>query len=259
MTAADEILRFCSCHCNVWFSETERTRKCWTGLWDALARQLAEDTPRTKRLLNDDDDGENQSRPPKRPRVSHAQESDFKYVGVAQNTPDHRDVDRNTEALSERSMPAYENSVLTEALIFLDQLKQAFSEHPRRYERFLDIMALFKSQKIDTVGVLHRVIPLFIKSGRPEQEVAELLKTFNNFLPSTYTLKYSTRSCSITTPDGTITVSDSLFDGWADEDSDEEEEEGEQSGKDSELATTGYLKAAAYYHSGHPDSRRLIS
>lgn len=258
-----------SCHCNVWFSETEKTRKCWTGLWDALAHELGEaTTPRSKRLL-DVDEEEDQSRPLKRPKVSHAQESDFKYVGIAQNTPDDRDVDRNTEALSDRSMRAQGNSGLDEALLYLDRLKKAFSEQPRRYNRFLDIMKLFKSEKINTVGVLHRVIPLCIRSGLTEWELLDLLTTFNNFLPQPYTIEYSTRSCSFTTPDGIVTVSDSLLDEWGDEEASEwkdeetdewedegsDEEEGEQSGKDSELATRDNPRAYTYSFSVDPDGR----
>ena len=47
------------------------------------------------------------------------------------------------------------------------------------YNQFLDIMKEFKSQSIDTPGVISRVSTLF--EGRPD-----LIRGFNTFLPPGY-------------------------------------------------------------------------
>jgi paired amphipathic helix protein Sin3a len=52
-------------------------------------------------------------------------------------------------------------------------------DKPYIYSQFLDIMKDFKSQAIDTPGVITRVSNLF--EGRPE-----LIQGFNTFLPQGY-------------------------------------------------------------------------
>ena len=63
-----------------------------------------------------------------------------------------------------------------DALSYLDQVKVQFTDHPDVYNRFLDIMKDFKSQAIDTPGVIERVSMLF--RGQPS-----LIQGFNTFLP----------------------------------------------------------------------------
>ncbi|CAG8538127.1 9245_t:CDS:10 [Acaulospora colombiana] len=91
-----------------------------------------------------------------------------------------------------------------DALSYLDQVKVQFSEQPEVYNRFLDIMKDFKSQTIDTPGVIERVSTLF--KGHPA-----LIQGFNTFLPPGYHIECSTNphdpdSIRVTTPNGTTTT-----------------------------------------------------
>ena len=62
------------------------------------------------------------------------------------------------------------------------QVKNRFSQEPLVYNQFLDIMKDFKSQAIDTEGVIKRVISLF-KGNR------NLILGFNQFLPPGYKIE----------------------------------------------------------------------
>ena len=69
-----------------------------------------------------------------------------------------------------------------DALSYLDQVKFMFSGQPQVYNDFLDIMKEFKTQSIDTPGVIARVSCLF--KGHPE-----LIVGFNTFLPPGYKIE----------------------------------------------------------------------
>jgi paired amphipathic helix protein Sin3a len=69
-----------------------------------------------------------------------------------------------------------------DALSYLDQVKYKFGNQPQVYNDFLDIMKEFKSQSIDTPGVIARVSSLF--KGHPE-----LIVGFNTFLPPGYKIE----------------------------------------------------------------------
>ena len=69
-----------------------------------------------------------------------------------------------------------------DALSYLDQVKFKFNNQPQVYNDFLDIMKEFKSQSIDTPGVIQRVSTLF--KGHPE-----LIVGFNTFLPPGYKIE----------------------------------------------------------------------
>ncbi|XP_049845193.1 uncharacterized protein LOC126297921 [Schistocerca gregaria] len=69
-----------------------------------------------------------------------------------------------------------------DALSYLDQVKFKFGNQPQVYNDFLDIMKEFKSQSIDTPGVIQRVSNLF--KGHPE-----LIVGFNTFLPPGYKIE----------------------------------------------------------------------
>ena len=102
-------------------------------------------------------------------------------------------------ALSQGQQP-----ILNDALSYLDQVKVRFQDHPDVYNKFLDIMKDFKSQAIDTPGVIDRVSTLF--NGHPE-----LIQGFNTFLPSGYHIECGTNddpnSIRVTTPMGTTVSS----------------------------------------------------
>lgn len=65
---------------------------------------------------------------------------------------------------------------------FMFQVKYKFGNQPQVYNDFLDIMKEFKSQSIDTPGVIQRVSNLF--KGHPE-----LIVGFNTFLPPGYKIE----------------------------------------------------------------------
>uniref|UniRef100_A0A673IJ23 Paired amphipathic helix protein Sin3a n=1 Tax=Sinocyclocheilus rhinocerous TaxID=307959 RepID=A0A673IJ23_9TELE len=69
-----------------------------------------------------------------------------------------------------------------DALSYLDQVKLQFGNQPQVYNDFLDIMKEFKSQSIDTPGVISRVSQLF--KGHPD-----LIMGFNTFLPPGYKIE----------------------------------------------------------------------
>ena len=71
-----------------------------------------------------------------------------------------------------------QQSISNDALSYLDQVKLKFSDQPDVYNKFLDIMKDFKSQAIDTPGVIDRVHNLFRGSPHPS-----LIQGFNIFLP----------------------------------------------------------------------------
>uniref|UniRef100_A0A672K5F9 Paired amphipathic helix protein Sin3b n=1 Tax=Sinocyclocheilus grahami TaxID=75366 RepID=A0A672K5F9_SINGR len=73
-------------------------------------------------------------------------------------------------------------SIVEDALSYLDQVKIRFGNDPGIYNKFLDIMKEFKSQSIDTPGVINRVSQLF--HGHPD-----LVLGFNAFLPPGYRIE----------------------------------------------------------------------
>jgi paired amphipathic helix protein Sin3a len=105
----------------------------------------------------------------------------------------------NVAALAQGQQP-----ILNDALSYLDQVKVRFVDQPDVYNRFLDIMKDFKSQAIDTPGVIQRVSTLF--NGHPA-----LIQGFNTFLPPGYRIECGTEdnpdAIRVTTPSGTNTLS----------------------------------------------------
>ncbi|KAI0931347.1 hypothetical protein AcW2_000258 [Taiwanofungus camphoratus] len=92
---------------------------------------------------------------------------------------------------------------VTDALSYLDAVKMQFQDKPDVYNHFLDIMKDFKSQVIDTPGVIERVSMLF--HGNPY-----LIQGFNTFLPPGYRIELSTDprnvdTITVTTPLGIMT------------------------------------------------------
>ncbi|KAK6344167.1 Transcriptional regulatory protein sin3 [Orbilia brochopaga] len=111
----------------------------------------------------------------------------------------------NVQMSGPPGMPAsYRPLNVKDALSYLDQVKVQFADHPDVYNRFLDIMKDFKSQAIDTPGVIERVSTLF--AGHPN-----LIQGFNTFLPPGYRIECSSdpsdpHSIRVTTPQGTTTA-----------------------------------------------------
>ncbi|CCF55947.1 hypothetical protein KAFR_0A05120 [Kazachstania africana CBS 2517] len=89
-----------------------------------------------------------------------------------------------------------------DALSYLEQVKQQFNSRPDIYNQFLDIMKDFKSQTIDTPGVIERVSTLF--RGYPS-----LIQGFNTFLPTGYRIDCPSNPndpIKVTTPIGSSTL-----------------------------------------------------
>ncbi|KAL4069818.1 hypothetical protein V8B97DRAFT_2104708 [Scleroderma yunnanense] len=108
-------------------------------------------------------------------------------------------------------MPAHLNRPLnvTDALTYLDAVKVQFQDKPDVYNNFLDIMKDFKSEVIDTPGVIERVSMLF--HGNPA-----LIQGFNTFLPPGYRIEISSdprdpNIITVTTPMGVTTQSTHNF------------------------------------------------
>ncbi|CAD7078480.1 unnamed protein product [Hermetia illucens] len=80
-----------------------------------------------------------------------------------------------------------------DALSYLDQVKYQYADQPQIYNNFLDIMKEFKSQTIDTPGVIQRVSNLF--QGHPE-----LIFGFNMFLPPGYKIEIQSNEEGIQFP-----------------------------------------------------------
>ncbi|KZT44457.1 hypothetical protein SISSUDRAFT_19885 [Sistotremastrum suecicum HHB10207 ss-3] len=89
---------------------------------------------------------------------------------------------------------------VSDALSYLDLVKIQFEQQPAVYNKFLDVMKDFKSEDIDTPGVISRVSELF--AGHPT-----LIQGFNTFLPDGYRIECSTdpkdpNLIVVTTPSG---------------------------------------------------------
>lgn len=85
-------------------------------------------------------------------------------------------------AAAQPQQQQFQRLKVEDALSYLDQVKIKFSNQPQVYNDFLDIMKEFKSQSIDTPGVIQRVSNLF--RGHPE-----LIVGFNTFLPPGYKIE----------------------------------------------------------------------
>lgn len=101
---------------------------------------------------------------------------------------------------------AYRPLNVKDALSYLDQVKIQFYNQADVYNNFLDIMKDFKSQSIDTPGVIDRVSTLF--RGHPN-----LIQGFNTFLPPGYRIEClldpsDPNPIRVTTPTGTTTRPD---------------------------------------------------
>uniref|UniRef100_A0A668A5L2 Paired amphipathic helix protein Sin3a n=1 Tax=Myripristis murdjan TaxID=586833 RepID=A0A668A5L2_9TELE len=99
-----------------------------------------------------------------------------------------------TQMTSTQGQQQFQRLKVEDALSYLDQVKLQFGNQPQVYNDFLDIMKEFKSQSIDTPGVISRVSQLF--KGHPD-----LIMGFNTFLPPGYKIEVQTNDLvNVTTP-----------------------------------------------------------
>ncbi|KAH9526139.1 Paired amphipathic helix protein Sin3a [Dermatophagoides farinae] len=101
---------------------------------------------------------------------------------------------------SQSAPQQFQRLKVEDALSYLDQVKFKFNDRPQVYNDFLDIMKEFKSQSIDTPGVIQRVSNLF--KGHPE-----LIVGFNTFLPPGYKIEiHSNDQVNVSMPNSTNVV-----------------------------------------------------
>ena len=103
-------------------------------------------------------------------------------IGQSVATPPTNTVVQPTNVTAAVSVPNPQRLKVEDALSYLDKVKFKFNNQPQVYNEFLDIMKEFKSQSIDTPGVIQRVSNLF--KGHPE-----LIVGFNTFLPPGYKIE----------------------------------------------------------------------
>ncbi|EJC98663.1 uncharacterized protein FOMMEDRAFT_161494 [Fomitiporia mediterranea MF3/22] len=128
--------------------------------------------------------------------------------GAAQAATEDTQVEQREEQDAQVPPPLESGRPLnvTDALSYLDAVKTQFVDRPDVYNNFLDIMKDFKSQVIDTPGVIERVSMLFRGHN-------DLIQGFNTFLPPGYRIECTsnaqetTTTITVTTPAGTTTQS----------------------------------------------------
>ncbi|KAL5533624.1 hypothetical protein ACEPAG_84 [Sanghuangporus baumii] len=145
-------------------------------------------------------DGTIDEKPPRENGIDDSMQGTIEVIRDAEQ----REVDHNGQIAS---IPEGSRQLnVTDALSYLDAVKTQFVERPDVYNNFLDIMKDFKSQVIDTPGVIERVSTLFRGHN-------DLIQGFNTFLPPGYRIECTsdaletTTTITVTTPAGTTTQS----------------------------------------------------
>lgn len=118
------------------------------------------------------------------PQPTHAQPPAPQPQQVQTNVPQNMTTvtQSGPPPTSASGQEKFQRLKVEDALSYLDQVKYKFGNQPQVYNDFLDIMKEFKSQSIDTPGVIQRVSNLF--KGHPE-----LIVGFNTFLPPGYKIE----------------------------------------------------------------------
>ncbi|GAA5907361.1 hypothetical protein JCM6882_002816 [Rhodosporidiobolus microsporus] len=115
-------------------------------------------------------------------------------------------------AAAAQQQAAFRPLNVRDALQYLDRVKQQFANEYEVYDQFLTIMKDFKTQNIDTPGVIDRVSSLF-------RDHPSLIQGFNTFLPPGYRIEChvapsgpggvggsgGTNTITVTTPMGVTT------------------------------------------------------
>ncbi|TPX40757.1 hypothetical protein SeMB42_g05890 [Synchytrium endobioticum] len=132
----------------------------------------------------------NQPQPPSTATTPHAPPSHLPVISTSSTQPPIAatliSVLPSSAAVAAMEFPLgssqYRPLNVKDALSYLDQVKNQFGDQPDVYNRFLDIMKEFKSQSIDTPGVINRVSSLF-------RGHSNLITGFNTFLPPGYRIE----------------------------------------------------------------------
>ncbi|OQV17788.1 putative Paired amphipathic helix protein Sin3a [Hypsibius exemplaris] len=110
---------------------------------------------------------------------SNSRASELGHGGGRRRSPDKG---LDARALGLPVNPNHPRLKVEDALGYLDRVKVIFNHSPKVYNDFLDIMKEFKSQSLDTPGVITRVASLFHGHG-------DLIVGFNAFLPHGYQIE----------------------------------------------------------------------
>lgn len=100
-------------------------------------------------------------------------------VTARSNSPMEIQIPRPSSPILNQQPPRLRNLRVEDALIYLDDVKREFKQQPAIYNEFLNIMKNFKTQEVDTPGVIDRVSKLF-------RGYNKLILGFNTFLPDGY-------------------------------------------------------------------------
>ncbi|KAK9880590.1 hypothetical protein WA026_011830 [Henosepilachna vigintioctopunctata] len=111
--------------------------------------------------------------------VTHGTHPQIRGTGASPPTPGLQDPPQQQQQSPGNN---FQRLKVEDALSYLDLVKFKFNNKPQVYNDFLDIMKEFKSQSIDTPGVIQRVSNLF--KGFPD-----LIVGFNTFLPPGYKIE----------------------------------------------------------------------
>lgn len=103
-------------------------------------------------------------------------------LGSSNSTSSSSSAGSLANSMAAQTGSAFPRLKVEDALTYLDQVKLQFEKQPEVYNQFLDIMKEFKSQAIDTPGVISRVSTLFKGHN-------DLIEGFNTFLPPGYKIE----------------------------------------------------------------------
>ncbi|KAK4519608.1 uncharacterized protein ATC70_009845 [Mucor velutinosus] len=188
------------------------------------------------------------------PCVKEEQKDEHEQQGADNQDKTSTETDVTTQhAVTERPAPQEEYRPLNvkDALTYLDTVKAKFSSQNDVYNQFLDIMKDFKSQMIDTPGVIERVSTLF--RGHPA-----LISGFNTFLPPGYRIECSIDDqernvIKVTTPTGTTCITESESLNLRGDDSFQPQQEDRKSPVEFNHAIT-YVNKIKNRFAGQPDT-----
>ncbi|KAK0440646.1 paired amphipathic helix, partial [Armillaria borealis] len=122
-------------------------------------------------------------------------------------TPTTRQVKVIANPSSVTKSPEDRRLDVTDALSYMDAVRNTYQDKPEVYNRFLDTMRDFSPDVIDAPGVLQRVLRLFHRNPT-------LIEGFNTFLPVGYRIDVSAidpNIITVTTPQTVTTQSVSNF------------------------------------------------
>lgn len=195
LSHANQVLTAPSCHCGIWFSESNRKRKSLVDLWEAHRSSVTKDaepnnTRTTKRTLCDDDDS--RLPPQKRQRLLDDEALEYKYVSLADSEADYHQEPEEKDT---------QRFTFGDALRYMNQVKLACRDRLDTYHGFLDIMEDFGRGRLDHSGVVIKVAKLFF-TGLPNKEAEMVVTEFCTFLPPGY--EVSCNPITVTAPEATF-------------------------------------------------------